>query len=83
MAQPKTKRPTKSNKVVRSAPTLEDLTKNNLQSGTSNHSETEQLNLKVPKGFKKEFKIYSASKDMSMNEYVQKAHEYYKQNHGL
>jgi len=68
-------------KVTRQAPKLEETKTTNLEMVDS--SQSEQMNLTVPRSFKIDFKVYSASKGMSMSEYCQKAHEFYKEHHGL
>jgi hypothetical protein len=77
MATPKKPR----KKITRQAPKLEETRTNNLE--TADSKETDQMNLTVPKSFKIDFKVYAASKGMKMSEYCQKAHEFYKEHHGL
>jgi hypothetical protein len=43
---------------------------------------TETLNFKVTAEFKREFKVYAASRDMTMIELLEESYQLYKQRHG-
>jgi hypothetical protein len=76
---PATKVPPAPKRLREAPPPLEE-TPQNLEKAPPLATET--LNFKVTAEFKREFKVYAASRDMTMIELLEESYQLYKQRHG-